>query len=95
MSVDRTEYEIQEHIPFSPRWYSQKLNCAGLRYDVGISISRGFIVLINGPYRCGEWTDGDSFRATLKTKLYHSEHVLADKRNPDYRCSLKLPDKTL
>lgn len=95
MSVDGTDCEIQEPIPFSPRWYSQKLNCSGLRYEVGISINRGYIVWVNGPYLCGEFTDVDIFRAELKTKLFDGEQVLADKGYTDYRCSLKLPTRTL
>ncbi len=31
--VDGTDFKIYEPAPFNPKWWSHKLNCAGLRYE--------------------------------------------------------------
>ena len=50
ISVDDTACRIMEPAPFSPAWFSHKFHGPGLRYEVGISISSGYIVWINGPF---------------------------------------------
>jgi len=35
---------INEQSPFSPRWYTHKLNGPGLRYDIGLNIATGDVV---------------------------------------------------
>jgi hypothetical protein len=37
--------------------FSHKLNSAGLRYEIGITIQTGDLVWTNGPYPCGNWPD--------------------------------------
>lgn len=79
MSVDGTDSPIQEPIPFSPKWYSQKLNKAGFGYEVGISINSGFICWTNGPFRCGSHNDMNIFNSNLRHQLLLKEKVVADK----------------
>ena len=60
VSVDGTDFHIRKPWPFhesNKDYYSYKLNETGLRYEVGISIIKGDIVWINGPYEFGKWTD--------------------------------------
>ena len=57
ITVDGTDFMIQEPRPFHRRWFSKKFKGPGVRYEVGISIQTGWIVWINGPYPCGEWPD--------------------------------------
>ena len=57
ITVDGTDFRIQEPTPFSPRWYSHKFCGPGVRYEVGVCIKTGWIVWINGPFPCGEWPD--------------------------------------
>lgn len=95
MSVDGTECPIQELNPFSPIWYSHKLNDAGLRYEIGISLGTGNIVWANGPYRCGDYTDLMVFRDRLKSNLDIGEQVLAYSGYPDFSCCLKVPGLSL
>ena len=52
VTVDGTDFRIQEPIPFNRRWYSKKFNGPALRYEVGISINTGYIVWFNGPLVC-------------------------------------------
>jgi hypothetical protein len=70
--------EIQEPQPFSKKWYSHKFHGAGLRYEVGLSIERGDIVWINGPFPCGDWPDVRIFRYSLRSFLDENERVIAD-----------------
>ena len=69
---------IQEQSPFSPRWYSHKLNGPGLRYEIGISLATGWIIWVNGPYPAGEYNDLQITRLGLLDALDHDEYFLAD-----------------
>ena len=63
---DGTDFRIYEPQPFSKKWFSNKFNGPGLQYEVAINIQTGDIVWINGPYKCGAWTDIKIFRHKLK-----------------------------
>lgn len=79
VTVDGTDFRIQEPHPFSPMWYSFKFKGPGLRYEVAISIRGGDIVWINGPYACGSWPDISIFRERLIHLLRPGEMVEADR----------------
>jgi DDE superfamily endonuclease len=79
MTIDGTDFRIQEPTPFSSKWYSHKFKGPGLRYKVGLSIRGGDIVHINGPFECGTWNDITIFRNDLMHKLLQNEMVEADK----------------
>jgi hypothetical protein len=38
MTIDGTDCRIWDPMPFSPKWYSHKFKCPGLRYKVGLCI---------------------------------------------------------
>lgn len=78
VSVDGTDFRIEEPRPFSPDWYSHKFHGAGLRYEVCVSISTGFISWANGPFPCGLFPDIKIFNYSLSQKLDFGEQVLAD-----------------
>ena len=79
VTVDGTDFRIQEPTPFSPMWYSHKFKGSGIRYEVAVSIRGGDIVHINGPYACGSWPDISIFREVLIHKLRPGEMVEADR----------------
>ena len=78
VSIDGTDFEILEPHPFSTAWYSHKFKGAGLRHEVGVSIQKGHVVWVNGPYPCGRWPDIKIFREDLKHILDDGEMVIAD-----------------
>ena len=78
VSVDGTDFQIQEPTDFSKVWFSHKFKSAGLRYEVAIAIQTGHVVWTNGPYPAG-WSDLKIFRDKLKKKLKNGERVEADK----------------
>ena len=78
-SVDGTDCPIWEPSPFSNRWWSWKLNGAGLRYEVAICIQSGMIVWVNGPFPPAYWTDLNIFRFGLMFALQVGEWVVGDK----------------
>jgi hypothetical protein len=78
VSVDGTDFGIFEPIPFSPKWYSHKLNGPGLRYEIAICIQTGEPVWINGPFPCGSWPDLRIARYALVDVLDSGEYYLAD-----------------
>jgi hypothetical protein len=78
VSVDGTDFDIYEPSPFSPEWFSHKLNGAGLRYEIGICIQTGEPVWINGPFPCGSWPDLRIARNALVDALDPGEYYLAD-----------------
>lgn len=78
VSVDGTDFAIFEPVPFSPKWYSHKLNGSGLRYEIAICIQTGVPVWINGPFPCGSWSDLRIARDALVDALDAGEYYLAD-----------------
>ena len=82
ISVDGTDFRIEEPSPFNRRWYSHKYKGPGLRYEIGICIRTGFVVWINGPFPCGEWSDLKIFKAGMRHKLDGGEKVVADNGYP-------------
>ena len=89
MSIDGTDVAMQELQPFSRTWFSYKINHAGLRYEIGLSIYGSNIVWANGPYNPGKNTDLMVFRDVRKQELASDEKVLADNIYRDERCARK------
>ena len=78
VSVDGTDFKINEPSPWSSKWYSHKLEHAGLRYELGICLQTGWIVWVNGPYAPGHWPDLAISRDGLTEALARDELFLAD-----------------
>jgi len=57
ITIDGTDFMINEPFPFEPGYYSHKFHRAGLRYELGVSIQSGDIVWLNGPFPCGRFAD--------------------------------------
>lgn len=57
---------------------------------MAISLSRGYIVWVNGPFACGDMRDIDIFRGWIKQELYEGEMVLADHGYPDHTCCAQI-----
>jgi hypothetical protein len=83
VTVDGTDFRIQEPSPFNPKWYGHKFNGPGLRYEVAISIQTGDIVWVHGPFPCGEWPDLRIAREALVYALDAGEMYVADGRYHD------------
>ena len=78
MSVDGTDFKIQQPTPFDKKWFSHKFKSSGLRYEIALCIQTGVIVWCNGPFPCGDWPDITIYRGWLKSKLIHGERLEAD-----------------
>ena len=78
ISVDGTDFSIYELTPFSPCWYSNKLNAAVVCYKVGICIQISYIVWIYGPFPCSKWPNLWILREKLIYHLGEHEYVIAD-----------------
>ena len=89
MSVDGTDFKIQEPGHFDKAWYSHKLKGPGVRYKIAICIETGEIVWACGPFPCGSYPDVKIFRAFLKNLLDRSnEKAIADGGYRDPTCIL-------
>jgi hypothetical protein len=78
VTVDGTDFKVNEPNPFSPMYFSEKFNHAGLRYEVAICILTGWIVWVNGPFPCGTWPDLRIAREALHGMLADGEMYVAD-----------------
>ena len=78
MTVDGTDFRIQEPQPFDAKWYSHKFNAAALRYEIGICIQTGWIVWTAGPFPAGDFNDLEIYRSYLKDMLGDGERVEVD-----------------
>ena len=86
VSVDGSDFRIQEPSPFSKKWYSHKFHGPGLRYEVGVSVACGDIVSVNGPFPCGSFPDLRIFRSGMKKQLAKDELAIADGGYRDSGC---------
>lgn len=77
VSIDGTDCPVFEPWPFDSKMYSHKINGSGLKYEVAVAISTGFIVWINGPFKGGK-PDQEIFKEGLKHHLYDDECVEDD-----------------
>ena len=57
MTVDGTDFRINNPKRFDKIWYGHKFNHAAVRYEVAVSIQSGDIVWIHGPFPAGGWPD--------------------------------------
>lgn len=98
-SVDGTDCPINEPSPFCTGWYSHKLNGPGVRYEIGLSIKKGHIVWVNGPFECGKYPDIAIFKHNMVTDLIEGEKVVADNGYNHFACitpsSVRDMDKSL
>ena len=78
MTVDGTDFRIQEPSPFDRIWYSHKFNATALRYELGVCIQTGWIVWAGGSYPPGDFPDLEIFRLYLKDRLQYGERVETD-----------------
>jgi hypothetical protein len=78
VTVDGTDFRIYEPGPFNPKWFSHKFRGPGVRYEIGLCIQTGWIVWVNGPYPCGEWSDLKIARHLLIHELDDREKYLGD-----------------
>lgn len=82
VTVDSTDCPISEPWPwesaYNRQFFSQKINGAALKYEVGVCIQTGDIVWVNGPYKAGKWNDIKLYRRDLKAALCEGEMVEAD-----------------
>ena len=67
-----------EWTPFNSGRKSHKFNGPGLRYEVCIAVSTGYIVHVNGPFICGRFPDLRIARLWLHRALPAGEHHVAD-----------------
>ena len=74
-----TDFRRLEYRPLETARYSHKFKGPGLRYEVAITIATGYIVHINGPFRCGEWSDLRIARSYLHSYLPTGEGYIADR----------------
>ena len=87
VTVDGTDFAIDEPEPFDPKWNSHKFKRAALKYEVTVSIQDSDIVLINGPFP-GSVNDLVIFQNGLKRLLGLLERVQADSGYIDPKCSV-------
>ena len=80
VTVDGIDFHCKDnHTLFDAALYSHKLNRAGFRYEIAISIDDGHIVSIVGPFKAGAYSDLKIFRTYTKNILTPGEKVLADR----------------
>ena len=79
ITVDGTNFQIQEPIPFNPKWYSRKFKGPGLRYEVAVCIKTGWIVWVNGQFPAGEWPDRKIAQAGINHHLDDNECYVGDR----------------
>ena len=91
VSIDGTDFRIQEPKPFWKGWFSEKFHGPGIRYEIAICIRTGSIVWINGPFPAGHYTDLVIFRLKLLSWLEAGEKVEADHGYDGEECFIQTP----
>jgi hypothetical protein len=78
VTVDCTDFKVQETYPFELELWSFKYNGPGLRYEIGVCIDTGLIVWLNGPYLPWSMNDLSIFRHRMMWALADGEWIVAD-----------------
>ena len=78
ITVDGTDFRIQEPAPFNLKWYSHKFKGPGLCYKIGVCIKTGWIVWVNGPFPAGAWPDREIARSGINHHLDNNECYVGD-----------------
>lgn len=60
-----------------------------MRYEIGLTVQKGDICWVNGPFECGSNTDIVIFRKNLKARLGSGEYIIGDGGYGDIRCVQK------
>jgi len=80
VSLDGTDCVIYEQTPFSGKWYSHKTNGPAVRYEIGLNIRTGVIVLwVCGGVPAGEYPDLKLARMRYTREVEPGELTIADK----------------
>jgi len=77
--IDGTDFYIYEPGSFNCRWYSHKSHGPVICYEIGVWIQTGWIVLINGPFAPGDWSNLNITWYGIAKQLDHGEKYLADR----------------
>jgi hypothetical protein len=77
--VDGTDSKIRRASPYSKKCWRYKFKCAGLRYEIAISIRTGYIAWINRPFLPGDTNVISMFQHRLMFMLADSERIGGDK----------------
>ena len=80
VTVDGTDFCINEPKPFGLGGKSFKFNGPGVCYEVALCTCTGDIVWINGIFPCGQWPHLSIFRHALMGALLDGKKGVADLR---------------
>lgn len=69
MPVEGTDCMVYEPKPFDSTMYSHKFKSAGLRYEIVVSVDKGNIMWVYGPFKAVDWSDRKIFNFMLKNLL--------------------------
>ena len=75
---DGTDFQIQEPMPFNPKWYSHEFKGTGLCYEICVCMKAQRIVWVNGLFLAGEWPDQKIAQAGINHHLDEHECYMGD-----------------
>jgi hypothetical protein len=78
VSLDGTDFPIEEPESFDRKWYSHKFKGPGLRYEIGLNIYNANIVWAMGGFPCGLWPDLKLARECYLKAVLPGELTIAD-----------------
>ena len=91
VSVDGTDFSIEEPFPLKKNFKSHKFPGAALKYEIAISIYSGDIVWVYGPHRGGK-NDITIFKERLMLLLEAGEMVETDRGYKGCSDFVRMPD---
>ena len=75
LSLDCTDYLMDEPQPFSSKKFSQKFNHSALRYEIGVALYSSNIAWASGPHLPGVKNDLEIYRECLKHALVANKEM--------------------
>lgn len=83
-SLDGVDFKIVDPKPLEhKRWFSPKLRCAGLRYEIGLNVETGDIVWAYGGHPCGVYSNLQLARKKYVKSVGAGEKTMAAKGYKD------------
>ena len=78
LTVDGTDFQINEPTPFDPVWFSHKFKGAASRYELGVCIQTDWLCWVAGPFPARDFPDVEIFMLGLAGELAEGEKVEVD-----------------
>ena len=78
VSLDSTDFRINEPYPFNTKWFSHKFKAVELRCEIGLCIRSSHIVWVSGGFLPGDFSDVKIVHNGILNWIEPKERIVVD-----------------